>query len=72
MKLALVVSIILLAVSTGLRAEPPGTGDAEEGFVYAKEVALTVMRLFPMRPHPCKKPQRLMKSQSSRRGQQKA
>jgi mono/diheme cytochrome c family protein len=38
MKLALVVSIILLAVSTGLRAEPPATGDAEEGFVYAKEV----------------------------------
>lgn len=38
MRLALLSSTILLAASTCLRAEPLGMGDAEEGFVYAKEV----------------------------------
>jgi hypothetical protein len=36
MKLVLLSSTILLAASTGLRAEQ--IGDAEEGFIYAKEV----------------------------------
>lgn len=34
----LLTAMILLATSTGLRAEPLGVGDAQEGFVYAKEV----------------------------------
>jgi len=38
MKRALLSSILLLAASTGLSAEPVVIGDAEEGFVYAKEV----------------------------------
>ena len=38
MKLVLLSSTILLAVATGLRADPLGVGDAQEGFVYAKAV----------------------------------
>ena len=38
MKLVLLSSTILLAASTCLRAEPPGMSDAQEGFLYAKEV----------------------------------
>ena len=38
MKLAFLGPVILLAASACLRAEPLQTGDAEEGFVYAKEV----------------------------------
>jgi mono/diheme cytochrome c family protein len=38
MKLALLTLAFWLAASTGLRAEPQGMGDPQEGFEYAKEV----------------------------------
>ncbi len=38
MKLALLSLTIMLAAVTGLRAEPLGMGDAQEGLQYAKEV----------------------------------
>lgn len=38
MKPALLSLIILLSAPTGLRAEPQDSGDAEEGFIFAKAV----------------------------------
>ena len=47
MKLALLSSTILLTASTCLRAEPLGMGDAQEGFVYAKEVCANCHAIVP-------------------------
>ena len=52
MKPALVSSIFLLAASPCLGAEPVGTGDAEEGFVYAKEVCANCHAIVPNQASP--------------------
>lgn len=46
MKLALWSSVILLAATTGLRADP-GMGDPQEGFEYAKQVCANCHAIVP-------------------------
>ena len=52
MKLALLSSTLLLVVSTCLRAQTLGMGDAQEGFVYAKNVCANCHAILPNQTSP--------------------
>ena len=52
MKRALLTITILLVVSTCLRAQPLGMGDAQEGFLYAKEVCANCHAILPNQSSP--------------------
>ena len=66
MKLVLLSSTILLAASTCLRAEPPGMSDAQEGFLYAKEVCANCHAIVYSEASPVREFQLLTKSPNSR------
>ena len=52
MKFSLFSSTLLLVVSTSLGAEPLEMGDAQEGFVYAKEVCANCHAIVSNEPSP--------------------
>ena len=58
MKLKLLMLIVLLTTSFGLKAEPLETGDPQEGFEYAKQVcanchAIVSSEASPVNEAPC-------------------